>query len=357
MFYATDLTRTMGANDSQTPIYQRLFERYRDDILAFRSPPGARIDSIVEMQRTYSIGRETAKRVLGMLAAEGFIVQRRGKGSFVTDRRPRQKTLGLVLPHYSMEYEGLLLEISIRVQLSGRALHHCCHYNDFEEEIRLVGKMVHDRYEAIAVIPTLDESKTWKSFYSKVQATQSPVVLLNHTMTSNDFPYIIQSYDLGVTRALSYMLDKKPGAIAFIENEMWPGRNMVLELMRGTYLELLRTRRPGDESVVLSRAAEVDWAALRLRGVTGIFCCDDLCAAQTIGRLKDQGAHVPEDVHVVSYGNTELARFFTPAITSVDPHNGEMATALCDLLFASGDGQKPAFRQHVIQPDLVVRRT
>ena len=347
----------MTANDTHTPIYQRLFERYRDDILAFRSPPGTRIDSIVEMQRKYQIGRETAKRVLGMLAAEGYIVQRRGKGSFVADQRPRQKVLGLVLPHYSMQYEELLLELSTRVQVCGRTLHHSCHYNDFEEEIRLVGKMLHDRYEAVAVVPTLDESKTWKRFYSTSQVGGSPVVLLNHTMTSNDFPYVIQSYDLGVTRALLYMLDKRPGTIAFIENEMWPGRNMVLELMRGTYLEVLRTRRPGDEPIVLSRAAEVDWAWLRAQGVTGIFCCDDLCAAQTIGRLKDQGARVPEDAHVVSYGNTELARFFTPAITSVDPHNAEMAATLCDLLFAPGDDRKTAFRQHVIQPDLVVRST
>lgn len=347
----------MATDDIQTPIYQRLFDRYRDDILAFRSPPGQRIDSIVEMQRKYQIGRETAKRVLGMLAAEGYIVKRRGKGSFVADPRPRQKVLGLVLPHYSMQYEELLFELSARVQAHGRTLHHSCHYNDYEEEIRLVGKMLHDRYEAIAVIPSLDESKTWKRFYSKLQATQSPVVLLNHTMTSNDFPYVIQSYDLGVTRALLYMLDRRPGTIAFIENDRWPGRNMVLELMRGTYFELVRTHRAGDEPVVFSRAAEADWTTLRSRDVTGIFCCDDLCAAQVIGRLKEQGARVPEDLHVVSYGNTELARFFTPAITSVDPHNAEMAATLCNLLFTAEGNQKTIIRQHVIQPDLVVRGT
>jgi DNA-binding LacI/PurR family transcriptional regulator len=346
-----------AASDSHSPVYQRLFDRYRDDILAFRIAPGARIDSIVEMQQKYQVGRETAKRVLGMLAAEGYIVQRRGKGSFVADQRPRQKVLGLVLPHYAMQYEELLFELSSRVQALGRAFHHCCHYNDFHEEVRLVGKMLHGRYEAVAVIPTLDESQTWKGFYSKLPLVESSVVLLNHTMTSNDFRYVIQSYDLGVTRALLYMLAQKPGTLVFIENEMWPGRNMVLELMRGTYLEIMRTRRPGDEPLVLARAAAVDWRSLRARGVTGIFCCDDLCAAQTIGRLKEQGARVPEDLHVVSYGNTELARFFTPAISSVDPHNAEMAAVLCQLLYAPGDDPAKAFRQHVIQPDLVIRGT
>lgn len=338
-----------------TPIYQRLFERFRDDILAFRLRPGDRVDSIVEMQTKYRIGRETAKRVLSMLADGGYIVQRRGKGSFVADLRPRQKVLGLVLPHYSMEYDALLHEIAVRVESHGRALQHACHYNDYAEEIRLVGKMLHDRVEAVAVIPTLDESQTWQRFYSTLAPIESPIVLLNHTMTSNDFRYVIQSYDLGVTRALQYMLERKPGAMAFIENERWPGRNMVLELMRGTYLEVMRTRRPEDEPLVLARAAEIDWPSLRARGITGIFCCDDLCAAQTIGRLKEQGACVPDDVCVVSYGNTELARFFTPPITSVDPHNAEMAEILCELIFAPRDHAAPAIGQHVIPPALVVR--
>ena len=343
--------------DTHSPIYQRLFERFREDILAYRLRPGDRIDSIAEMQQTYRVGRETAKRVLGMLSDGGYIVQRRGKGSFVTDQRPRQKVLGLVLPHYSMQYDELLLELTKGVQGRGRLLHHCCHYNDFEEEIRLVGKMLHDRFEAVAVIPTLDESQTWKRFYSKLAPIESSIVLLNHTMTSNDFRYVIQSYDLGVTRALQYMIEHKPGAMVFIENEMWPGRNMVLELMRGTYLEIMRTRRREDEPIVLPRAAAVDWAELRARGVTGIFCCDDLCGAQTIGRLKEQGARVPDDVHVVGYGNTELARFFTPAITSVDPHNSEMAATLCDLLFSETEDAAGAYGQHVIQPDLVIRGT
>lgn len=340
------------SENAHAPVYQRLFERFRDDILGYRLRPGERIDSIAEIQRNYNVGRETAKRVLGMLAEAGYIVQRRGKGSFVADLRPRQNVLGLVLPQYSMQYDELVHELTVRVRENGRELHHYCHYNDCDEEIRLVGKMLHERYEAVAVIPTLDESETWKRFYSKLPLVETAVVLLNHTMTSNDFRYVIQSYDLGVTRAIQYMLESKPGTVAFIENELWPGRNMVLELMRGTYLEIMRTRRPDDEPIVLPRAAAVNWEVLRAQGVTGIFCCDDLCAAQTIGRLKEQGAEVPADVHVAGYGNTELARFFTPAITSVDPHNAEMAETLCAMLYAEA---APPYDQHVIQPELVIR--
>lgn len=342
---------------SRTPIYRRLYEQYRDDILAFRLKPGEQVDSIVEMQKKCQIGRETAKRVLSMLSEDGFIVQRRGKGSFVRNQRPRQKILGLVLPHYSIEYEELLFEVSDRVVTAGREFRHFCHYNNYEEEIRLVGKMLHERYEAVVVIPTLDESKTWKRFYSKIPSVETSIALLNHTMTCNDFRYVIQSYDLGVTRAILYMMEQKGGAIAFVENEVWPGRNMVLELMRGTYLELMRVRRPGDEPMILPRAHSISYDKFRQHGVTGVLCCDDLSAIQVIGRLKEQGARIPEDINVVSYGNTDLSRFFTPAITSVDPQNAEMATTLCSLLYNAKESPATISRQHVVHPELVVRST
>ena len=41
---------------------------------------------------------------------------------------------------------------------------------------------------------------------------------------------------------------------------------------------------------------------------------------------------VPDEVNVVGYGNTHLSRYFTPAITSIDPHNDEMAAVLCQYL-------------------------
>lgn len=58
-------------------------------------------------------------------------------------------------------------------------------------------------------------------------------------------------------------------------------------------------------------------------------------------------------------GNTELGRFFTPAITSVDPNNEEMADRMAGLLRARvADGGRACIPvQYVVQPQLVVRQT
>jgi DNA-binding LacI/PurR family transcriptional regulator len=344
-------------NNSFTPVYRTLFERYREDILAFRLKPGDQIDSIAVLQKRYRVGRETAKRVLGLLEQEGLIVQHRGKGSFVRDLGPRRKVWGLVFPFHSMQYEELILAISERAAAQGREFQHFCTYNDFEEEIRLVAQLLKERCEAVMVIPTLDESRTWRSFYSRIPSWESPIVLLDHTMTSNDFPFVIQSYDLGVTRALLYMMEQKAGGIAFVENKLWAGRNMVRELMRGTYLESMRSRRPDFEPLILPSASAVNADILRECQVTGVLCCDDVSGIHVIGRLHEQGMKVPEEVNVVGYGNTHLSRYFTPPMTSIDPCNEEMADVLRAFLDPARPSGKMIQKQHVVQPRIVIRGT
>lgn len=346
----------MDNENAFVPIYKQLLEKYKEDIISGRLSPGDRIDSISTIQKKHSVARETAKRVLSLLAKEGYIFQLRGKGSFVADLGPKKKVWGLVFPFYSIQYEDLINELYHRASEVGREVHAFCDYNNCEEEIRIVERMLKERYEAVAVIPTLDESRTW-SFYSDLLPHYPKLVLLDHTMTSNDFSFVVQSYDLGVARAINYLLSRQSGGVAFIENEVWAGRNMVLELMRWTYMELMRTRRPDHEIVILPRANMVNANEFREKNITGIFCCDDTSAIQTIGRLKSQGAAIPGEFHIVSYGNTDLSRFFTPAISSVDPHNAEMAAILTDFLKDPLSDNPERKLQHVISPELVLRDT
>ncbi len=339
---------------SSVPLYELLVGRYRDDILHRRLQPGDRLDSISQIQRKHGVARETAKRVLNILEQDGLVIQRAGKGTYVVDQSPKQQVWGVVIPFVSVHYEDLISRVSALAEPHGREVRRFYDYNSWEEEIRLVARMQWERYEAIIVIPTLDESRTW-SFYSCLSPSDAPVVLFDHTMSYRDFTFVVQSYDLGVVRALNYLLDRKPGGVAFVKNEGWTGRNMVLELMVETYRMLLRRRRPDWEPVIFDGASQVRAEAIRTNGVTGIFCCDDISAIQVIGQLREEGVTIPGDLCLASHGNTALARYFTPALTSVDPHNEEMAARLVVML--TGGLGKSEIRQYVVQPDLVIRET
>ncbi len=339
------------------PLYEQLADSYREAILDHRLLPGQRVDSINRIQRIHGVSRDTAKRALSILREEGYILQRPGMGSFVADVGPKQAVWGVVVPFFSVAYEHLLTLVRYLAAPHGRELRFFYSYNNWEEEVRLVKMMLDERYEAIVVIPTLDESRTW-SFYSRLSPSDAPVILFDHTMTYRDFHFVVQSYDLGVVRAMDYLIDRAGHRVAFLANEEWSGRNLVLELMTETYRMVLGRRCPDFEPVLFERAAQVDAEVLRAKGIRGVFCCDDVSAIRIIGQLREQGVSVPGDIRVVSYGNTDLARFFTPAITSVDPHNDEMAAYLVDVVQAvlRRDASRPLM-QYVVQPELVVRET
>jgi DNA-binding LacI/PurR family transcriptional regulator len=341
---------------SFVPIYQQLIEHYREEILSFRLKPGERIDSINTIMRIHHVSRETAKTVLNALSKEGYIVQKPGKGSFVADLRPKKKIWAVILPFYSVQYEQLLMHLREQAWRMGRELNHFVDHNNWHEEIRLVGQCINEQYEAIVVIPTLDESET-APFYRSLPARQTCVTLVDHTMAGSFFRYAIQSYDLGVQRGMRYLIENTGKAIAFVRNETWAGRNMVAELMEETYSSLIALHRPAQKPVIIDHVSRVGAEFLKARDIGGLFCCDDSDAIRIIGRLKAEGKSAGEDFRLVSYGNTDLARYFTPAITSIDPKNDEMARQTTAILERTIAGEDTAYCQFVIQPELIVRQT
>lgn len=333
------------------PIYERLFENYRDDIFSRKILPGDRIDSITELQSKHRVSRETAKKVLEMLAKEGLILQKAGKGSFVNDLSPKKKIWGVILPLYSLQYEELLKQIINMAASNDREVRHFCAYNNWKEEIRLVGTMLAEKYDKILIVPTQYEELT-KSFYKRVSATERNIVLVDHAKPNNPFSCSVQNYQLGVEQAMKYLLDKNNGRVAYIKNSTWGERNLVQKLMEERYSRYLKENGCGIKPLVLCQGERLPGKLLKSEGVTGLLCEDDICAIQCLGSLKDQGMSVPGDFNLVSYGNTDLAEYFTPAITSIDPHRQKVADGILKIFANESD-----VIQFFIEPELIVRET
>ncbi len=72
---------------SQSPLYQQLMLRLKNDIIAGVYPPGGRIPSEQLLCETYGVSRVTVRKALLDLVQEGLLVRRQGKGTFVADKR------------------------------------------------------------------------------------------------------------------------------------------------------------------------------------------------------------------------------------------------------------------------------
>ncbi|MBN1541972.1 GntR family transcriptional regulator [candidate division KSB1 bacterium] len=348
--------KTAAANSGPTPIYRTLVDHYRQSILTQHYPPGAQIDSINEIIHRHGVSRETAKKVLQTLRDENLIVQKPGKGSFIADLGPPSDLWGVIVPYFSSQIEHLIHHLRRQMAPLDRRLELFLDYNNWQEEIRLVGSLINARYEAVIVVPTFDESQT-AAFYKRLQTGKTLVTLINHTMTGSPFPYVIQSYDLGVHRAATYLLQRGCRSIGYIKNTTWPGHNMVQQVMQETFVNHIHQADPHCTCTIIDDLDSIDSKTFSPHQVSGFFCCDDMDAVRILGRLKDKNIPIPDQVALVSYGNTDLARFFTPAITSIDPHYAKMAALTTGIIDGYRQGADVSLDQYVLQPDLVVRET
>ena len=89
-----------------------------------------------------------------------------------------------------------------------------------------------------------------------------------------------------------------------------------------------------------------------------IFCVSDVPAFGALSALAERGIDVPGDIGIAGFGNFEVSRFATPAITTVtvDPHRIGRATGqlLAELLGESSDAESQA-RHLPVTPELSFR--
>jgi GntR family transcriptional regulator / MocR family aminotransferase len=74
------------------PAYARIFERIRTAITSGALAPNARLPSSRTLAKDLGVARNTVDSALGQLVADGYVVRRRGAGSFVAEQLPARDT-------------------------------------------------------------------------------------------------------------------------------------------------------------------------------------------------------------------------------------------------------------------------
>lgn len=335
------------------PVYRKLTDYYSRRILQQEYSPGARIDSINKIMDRHKVSRETAKLVIQQLVGKGLAVSVQGKGTFVNAPVEMKKIWGVVVPFFSSNIEQLIVELSSEAARAGCELRYFLHYNNPEEEIRITGNMIQSGYEAIIVIPNYDETLT-AMYYRRVITGKSRLILADNTMAGSFFNYIIQSYDLGVKRAFDYLSGKGSGNFLLLGNDIWKGQNLVFELMENTFGMLVQQNFPDRRLFTKRNLRDITADFILKNRITGIVSVQDSDSVRILGRLKGWNIAVPEQVSLVSYGNTEITKFFVPPITAIDCNYGTMALEIGKFIYGDEQGIR---RQIVISPELVIRET
>ena len=342
----------MITDKKHIPIYKKLVNSYMYEIYSGKYLPGQQIDSINKIVNKHNVSRETAKIVLKQLAEAGLIVQILGKGSFVKVEEKTNNKWGVILPLYSSNMEQLVEEMQSFASRKGKELEYYLHYNNPDEEMRLVSSLIQKGYDSLFIVPNFNEALT-AGYYNRLQRGNTKIFLVDNTMAGSAFNYVIQSYDLGVKRAAEYLASRNNGNFLFVKDPAWSGVNMVEESMLSTfshYGEVLYKRKVFSTD----NHKEITPGYIRKHAIGGILCYKDVDSIKILRKLSGWNIKVPEEISIVNYGNTELIELFDPGITAVDCCYKEMARKLEVMYEKTFENKK---EQHVILPKLIIRKS
>lgn len=82
----------------EMPLYQQIYDEIKHAIDNGIYAPGDKIPTETELSTKYAVSRITVRRAIEDLSAAGFLVKRRGLGTFVCEPRMRRKLLQGGLP-------------------------------------------------------------------------------------------------------------------------------------------------------------------------------------------------------------------------------------------------------------------
>ncbi|MFJ6454393.1 LacI family DNA-binding transcriptional regulator [Paenarthrobacter sp. NPDC091669] len=127
-----------------------------------------------------------------------------------------------------------------------------------------------------------------------------------------------------------------------------------------------RARQAGMDLVVVGEEggtseedgyASACWLLDHHPGITAIFAANDTMALGALGAIKARGLAVPEDISLVGYDNSSLAKSRLLELTSVDNRSDLVGMEVARALLHRITGNAVETHRKLIDPALVVRGT
>lgn len=316
-----------------TPLYAQVYEELKKDLVQY--PTGSNLPPERILCKQYSVDRVTVRKALSMLAEEGYIERRQGRGTKVVCHEA--KSVGTVVFFLS---QGKNRTDRIGEPFYARS------YDALEEQLQVIGKrLIYSKLlpdddiaelcrnlEAQAVIlsctpddPVLEECK-------KVGL---PIVCYNTCI--DGLPSVTVDNDSAAAVSARYLLGHGHRSIGFIHV---PGYvNSELRLNRYK-IEIENSGVPGARLQI----AEGDWteeggyrAAKELLSaggseITAVFGGNDSMAIGAMRAARDQGLRVPEDISIVGFDGISQSAITSPPLTTLKVDLDSMAESTCMII-------------------------
>lgn len=318
------------------PRHLALARDLRDQISHGQLQPGDQLPSLNDLRERWGVGRDTLERMYTALERDGLITRESRRGVFVARPGQAKKNgiIGFVIatslqshPYYMHLLEGVRRAADLA-----------------DMEVLLLGAKASIHWEKIdgVVYPV-----SANDYLHTLNIPPGLVrVALIHPHPNIDS--VVADDYVGLAQAMEHLGQLGHRRIAFLTSEMQPHSASVQRIP--AYQNALRSwgiepqaawMRCLDDPVNTGHIWEQagyddmkkwlneDWNSL---GCTAILVQNDETAVGVIAALQEAGRRVPEDVSVVGFDGTDVARYHRPRLTTVQVPLAEIGERGFELL-------------------------
>jgi DNA-binding LacI/PurR family transcriptional regulator len=265
------------------------------------------------------------------------------------------RTLGVLLndlhnPFFADIYDGVETAAS---SLGYRLLLTAGRHRDGSEH-NAIDTMLQHRVDAMILISPRIPAADIASF-----SRQAPLVVLGRTVEGSAIDSIMADEAQGALAAVEHLATLGHRSIVHIDG----GRGAGAAARRAGFERAISQLGLGIPDVVPGDFTEMSGvtatAGLLQRPTmpTAIFAANDIVALGVIDTLAGAGLRVPDDVSVLGYDNTALARMRHISLTTVDQPRIEMGEMAVHLLDQRVNARRSTSVTHLMRPTLMTRRS
>ena len=223
------------------------------------------------------------------------------------------------------------------------------------DERRAVGSLLQDRCEAMILL-----GPDSPAGYLAELAGRCPVVVVARAVNGRGVDVVRTADDEGLQQAVDHLVALGHRRIAHIDGGRAPG---AAQRRRGYRQAMHRHGLDADILIVPGGLGEEDGAdaARQLLATvprpTAVAVFNDRSATGLLDVFRNAGVRVPQDISVVGFDDSRLARLSHVDLTTVAQDAGRMATLAVARAIDRLDGTPTGGREIVIPPRLIVRGT
>lgn len=233
-------------------------------------------------------------------------------------------------------------------------------YADPEIELKFAKLFSQKQVEGIIVISEILNSK----LMYKLDEFKIPYLVINRFYNIEEAATVSINNKDAAYKMTKYLIDQGHKKVGYVALRKDMDRTNETYKIKG-YRQAM-TEDGLEPHIIYAEGLEEEAAAeiipeiledIKNKGITALFCTQDILALSLINEFYDRGIKVPEDISICGFGGSKLSGMFRPRLTTVkEPFYDIGAVAIRKLLKTIENKEKSVDKETVLLPVQILKR-